>query len=118
MDFGEKGVNTGTGCISNGELERRQKSRCVMCGRETFKLDDGSTIHVEDGSSICVFYPSKITFTPHMETLRDRFAMAAMASMTFPHDSGISSYGMQTQVSMFVDGAYAIADAMMVRREK
>lgn len=112
VEFGEKGLgmNPDTGCISNEGLAERERKY----GRPGMSEEDVQKIRDIDEKN----FGQKIQFTPHMETLRDRFAIAAMASMTFTHNSGISSYGMENQVSMFVDGAYAIADAMMARREK
>src|ERR1700722_3451885 len=125
MEFGEKSLGMKAKMTSDEfensykevELKKlisnQQKITCGMCGREIFKLDDGKTIHIEDGSFICEVYSPKITFTPYTESLRDRFAMAALTGLLASCDG--PAWGVN--IVPFGETCYAYADQMLESRK-
>lgn len=107
MDFGEKGVNTETGCISNEELERRERKY----GRSGMSEESIQKIRDIDEKN----FGQKIQFTPHTEpTLRDSFAMAALTGLLASCDG--PAWGRES--FPLGETCYAYADQLLEARKK
>lgn len=99
-------TNPETGCISNEELEHRQRKY----GRPVMSEESIQKLRNIDEKSMSM----KLAFTPFVETLRDRFAMAALTGLL------ASCSGPAWGVNEFPlgDQCYAYADQLLEARKK